>query len=117
MPVDPSESIAQVERDARLSAERAAKMPAFEAAVAAVRGSAWSPARDVYAQVDSTGRLETLRLADTALARGANRLANDILAVIVAAEKDAHAATVDAVADLLGADDPITEQLRSTDAS
>jgi len=90
-------------------------MPTFEATVSAIRGSAWSTARDVYVQVDSTGRVQTLRLGETALARGAQRLASDILATIVSAEKNAHAATIDAVAELLGDDDPVTEQLRATD--
>lgn len=115
MPLTPEESLAQIEQDVRLSNERAAKMPAFEAAVTAVRGTAWSQARDVYVQVDSAGRVQTLRLADTALARGGTRLAKDILAVIMAAEKNAQSATIDAVAELLGADDPITQQLRSPD--
>jgi hypothetical protein len=115
VPLDPEESLAQIERDVRQSADRAAKMPAFEATVSAIRGAAWSSARDVYVQVDSTGRVQTLRLGETALARGAQRLASDILATIVSAEKNAHAATIDAVSELLGDDDPITEQLRSTD--
>ncbi|MEV7692956.1 YbaB/EbfC family nucleoid-associated protein [Microbacterium sp. NPDC089189] len=116
MSLDPDESLAQIEEDVRRSNERAAQMPAFEAAIAAVRGSASSPARDVYVQVDGQGRVQSLRLGETALARGAQRLASDIIAVIVAAEKDAQTATLDAVTELLGPTDPILEQLRTPDA-
>jgi len=115
--LDPDESLAQVEADVRRSDQRAAQMPAFEALVASVRGEAFSAARDLHVQVDSTGRVVALRIADSALARGARRLSQDLLAVIRAAEGDAQRATIEAVTGLLGPDDPIIEQLTSTGAA
>ncbi len=112
--LDPDESLAQVEADVRRSDERAARMPAFEAALSRVRGDASSPGRDIHVQVDATGRVVGLRLSETAVSRGSRRLSADILTVIRAAERSAQNAALEAVSDLLGAEDPITEQLRST---
>jgi hypothetical protein len=111
--LDPDESLARVTADARRSEERAAKMPAFEAAIAEVRGQAVTPRRDIYVDVDSTGRVVSLRIAEPALARGAARLSQELLTLIRAAEADARRVTLESVEQLLGADDPITEQLRS----
>ncbi len=91
-------------------------MPAFEATVAGVRGTGRSRGRDVIAQVDSAGRVVDLRVSEAALARGAQRLSTEILATIRQAEADARESTLRAVADLLGADDPIVAQLRDADA-
>lgn len=110
---DPDEVIARVEADARQSDERAAKMPAFEAALAQVKGEAVSPRRDMRVEVDSTGRVVALRIAEPALTRGAQRLSQEVLALIRAAEADARRATLESVEHLLGPDDPITRQLRS----
>lgn len=110
---DPDEVIARVEADARRSDERAAKMPAFEAALAQVKGEAVSPRRDMRVEVDSTGRVVALRIAEPALTRGAQRLSQEVLALIRAAEADARRATLESVEQLLGPDDPITRQLRS----
>jgi hypothetical protein len=111
--LDPDESLAAVAADARRSEQRAAQMPAFEAALAQVRGEAASPRRDIRVEVDSTGRVVGLRIAEPALSRGAQRLSQEVLTVIRAAEADARRATLESVERLLGADDPITRQLRS----
>jgi hypothetical protein len=111
--LDPDETLAQIDADVRRSEERAAKMPAFEAAVANARGKALSPARDIVVQVDSAGRVIDLRISQPALARGAQRLTYDLLATIREAEADVRAKTLAAVGDLLGADDPVVEQLRA----
>ncbi|WP_295789531.1 hypothetical protein [uncultured Microbacterium sp.] len=116
MPLDPEDAFAQVEADVRRAESRAAQMPAFEAAVAAARGTGRSRTRDIVVQVDAAGRVVDLRLSEPALARGASRLAADLLATIRVAEADAHRATLDAVSDLLGADDPIVAQLRDATA-
>jgi hypothetical protein len=113
--LDPDEALAQVEDDVRRSDERAAKMPAFEAAVAAVRGKAVSPTGDIVVVVDSAGRVLELRVTDHALKRGGSRVSHDLLTTIRAAEATAQKATLQAVSDLLGSDDPITTQL--TDAA
>ncbi|MBZ4487197.1 hypothetical protein LQ938_00060 [Microbacterium sp. cx-55] len=110
---DPDEVLARVEADARRSEERAAKMPAFEAALAQVRGEAVSPRRDIRLEVDSTGRVTALRISEPALGRGAQRLSHEILGLIRAAEADSRRATLESVEQLLGPDDPITRQLRS----
>ena len=89
-------------------------MPAFEAAVAAVRGKAYSSARDIFVEVDSAGRVVDLRLTEHAIARGAQRVTHEILATIREAEAQARTATLRAVGDLLGEDDPIVEQLKTT---
>lgn len=88
-------------------------MPAFEAALAQARGDAVSPRRDIHVQVDSTGRVVSLTIAEAALGRGARRLSQDLVTVIRAAEADARRTTLESVERLLGADDPITQQLRS----
>jgi hypothetical protein len=110
---DADETIAEVERQVELSNERAAKMPAFEAELDAVRGVATSRARDVRAEVDVNGRLVGLELTEQALSSGARRLSREILATIAAAEKKAKVEAVRSVAQLLGEDDPITVQLRA----
>lgn len=112
MSLDPEDAFAQVEADVRRAEIRAAQMPAFEAAVAAARGTGRSRTRDIVVQVDAAGRVVDLRLSEAALTRGASRLAADLLATIRDAEADAHRATLRAVSDLLGADDPIVAQLR-----
>lgn len=117
MPLDPEESFAQVEADVRRAELRAAQMPAFEAAVDGVRGTGRSRGRDIVAQVDSAGRVVDLRLSEAALARGAGRLATEILSTIRQAEADARESTLRAVSDLLGADDPIVAQLRDAESA
>lgn len=92
-------------------------MPAFEAAVDGVRGTGRSRGRDIVAQVDSAGRVVDLRLSEAALARGAQRLATEILSTIRQAEADARESTLRAVSDLLGADDPIVAQLRDAESA
>lgn len=102
---DADETIAQVDADARLIEERAGRLPAFEAAVAQVRGTARSQAGDILVQVDADGRVRALQLAEAALGRGARRLSLEILAVIDQAQHRAQKATLDAVGQLLGEDD------------
>jgi DNA-binding protein YbaB len=109
--LDPDEALAQVEADVRRSDARAAQMPAFEAAIAQVRGKASSKNRDIIVQVDSAGRVVELRLTDHALSRGAQRLSYELMATIRDAEADVQQKTLAAVSDLLGADDPIVAQL------
>jgi YbaB/EbfC DNA-binding family len=110
---DAEETIAQVEADARLTQERADKMPAFQAAMAEVRGSAYSAAKDVFVEVDATGRVTGLRLGDQAVARGARRLTQEILAVIAVAQDDVQEKALRRVSRLLGDDDPIVSELRA----
>lgn len=114
VPLDPEESLAQIEVDVRLSETRAQMMPAFELAVAQVRGRAASAGRDIRVEVDSGGRVLGLVVSESALAHGARRLSRELLAVIRAAESDATKATLDAVGALLGDEDPIVEQLRAS---
>jgi hypothetical protein len=96
---DAEETIAQVEADARLTQERADKMPAFQAAMAEVRGSAYSAAKDVFVEVDATGRVTGLRLGDQA--------------VIAVAQDDVQEKALRRVSRLLGDDDPIVSELRA----
>jgi hypothetical protein len=110
---DADSTIAEVEDQIRLSEERAARMPAFEAALDAIRGAATSKARDVRAEVDVNGRVVSLELTEQALQVGARRLAREILATIGAAETQAKLQAVKNVGVLLGDDDPITLQLRA----
>jgi vacuolar-type H+-ATPase subunit E/Vma4 len=110
---DADSTIAEVEDQIRLSEERAARMPAFESALAEIRGAATSKARDVRAEVDVNGRVVSLELTEQALQVGARRLAREILTTIGAAESQAKLQAVKNVATLLGDDDPITLQLRA----
>jgi vacuolar-type H+-ATPase subunit E/Vma4 len=110
---DADSTIAEVEDQIRLSEERAARMPAFEAALDSIRGAATSKARDVRAEVDVNGRVVSLELTEQALQVGARRLAREILATIGAAETQAKLQAVKNVSVLLGDDDPITLQLRA----
>lgn len=114
MSLSPDESLAQIEADVRRSEERASRFPAFETAIAQARGRGVSAGRDIVVSVDSTGRVVDLQLSEQALARGARRLTHELLATIRAAESDVRAATLDAAETLLGADDPLVEQLRAT---
>jgi len=113
--LDADGTIAQVEEDVRLNDERAARMPAFEAEMAALRGVATSRSRDIKVEVDASGRITGLELTEQAMAGGARRLAREILATATAAEIQAKQQAVRSVGQLLGDDDPITVQLR-TDA-
>ena len=117
MPLDPDESLAQVEADVRRSDARAAQMPAFEQAVADARGKATSRARDIVVQVEGSGRIVDLRISEHALTKGAERLTHELLSTIRAAEADVQAKTLAAVEALLGADDPIVAQLRSSEGT
>jgi hypothetical protein len=113
--LDPDETLAELDADVRRSSARAAQMPAFEAAVAAARGTARSRAGDILVEVDANGRVTSLRLTEQALRRGAPSLERDLLSTIRSAERDVRAHTLAAVADLLGADDPLLAQLADHD--
>jgi len=111
--LDADGTIAQVEEDVRLNDERAARMPAFESAMAELRGVATSRSRDIKVEVDASGRITGLELTEQAIAGGARRLAREILATATAAEIQAKQQAVRSVGRLLGDNDPITVQLRT----
>ncbi|GAB3400580.1 hypothetical protein GCM10027515_08560 [Schumannella luteola] len=105
------EVIDQIHDDVRANDERAARMPAFTAAIGAVRGVAVSAARDIRVETDSTGHVTGIEISETALTGGARKLSREILQTINAAELVAKRKAVQSVAQLLGDDDPITLQL------
>jgi DNA-binding protein YbaB len=110
---DADETIARVEDQLRVTEDRAARMPAFQAEIDAIRGAATSRARDVRVEVDANGRVTALELTEQALTGGARRLSREILATIAAAEIQAKEQAVRSVGTLLGQDDPITLQLQA----
>ncbi|TPW76739.1 hypothetical protein [Schumannella sp. 10F1B-5-1] len=105
------EVIDQIHDDVQANDERAARMPAFTAAVEAARGVATSTNRDIRVEADSTGHVTAIDISESALSGGARRLSREILQTIGAAEIAAKRQAVQGVAALLGDDDPITLQL------
>lgn len=67
--------------------------------------------RDVSVEVDAAGVLKDLRIGDTALDRGGDRLAAEIFELMSKATKQARTETLSATTEIMGEDDPIVKTI------
>jgi hypothetical protein len=111
-PLDPDELIALVERQAAEAQERAVVAQRFAADVASLRSESRSPNGEVMLDVDTSGRLTSLRLADSALELSAADLSALILATAATAQKRVARAAVALSEEVFGPDDGVVGQLR-----
>jgi len=105
------EAIERVAEDVRRAQQRAERYPTLQSAIDGVRGRAMSIRRDVSVEVDAAGVLKDLRIGDTALDRGGDRLAAEIFELISKATKQARAETLSATMEIMGEDDPIVKTI------
>lgn len=105
------EAIERVTEDVRRAQQRAERYPALQSAIDGVRGRAMSLRRDVSVEVDAAGVLKDLRIGDTALDRGGDRLAAEIFELMSKAVKQARAETLSATMEIMGEDDPIVKTI------
>lgn len=109
---DPDEAIARVQEDIQRAQERAARMPQLREATEAVRGYAISRHRDIEVEMDHTGQVTALRIANQALTRGGTKVAADIMDLLTVARHNVQAQMLEAASGVLGADDPMLDMLR-----
>ena len=109
---DPDAAIARIQRDIELAAERAERAQQVKAEIDAVRGRGRSPRGEVVVEVDASGMLRDVVLADGAMALRADELAGFIVDTARAAQRDAGAKAVAIAADSFGEDSPMTAHLR-----
>lgn len=108
---DADEAIARVEQDVRRAQRRAQQMGRLQQVTAATRGMARRT--EVTVEVDHTGRLTELRIADSALSRGGAGVARLILETVRLARRDLQRNLLTEASDLLGEDDPVLAVLRA----
>jgi len=104
---DADEAIARVEDDVRRAQQRAARMSQLQSATAAARGVGR------HREVDHTGELTALRIADAALSRGGAGVARLVLDTVRDARADLRRNLLTAAAEVLGDDDPVLDGLRA----
>ena len=109
---DPDAAIAKIQRDIELAAERAERAQQVKVEIDAVRGRGRSPRGEVVVEVDASGMLRDVVLADGAMALRADELAGFIVDAARAAQRDAGAKAVAIAADSFGEDSPLTAHLR-----
>ncbi len=105
------EAIERVAEDVRRAQQRAERYPALQSAIDGVRGRAMSIRRDVSVEVDAAGVLKDLRIGDTALDRGGDRLAAEIFELMSKATKHARADIMNITTEIMGEDDPIVKTI------
>ena len=110
---EPDEVLARVQDDMRRAQQRAEALPRLQAAIDAIRVSVLSDQRDMTVEVDASGRLTRLEIADAALERGGSRVSADVMALIGTAARRARATTLEATSRLLGDDDPVAQVLKT----
>ncbi|QAY59804.1 hypothetical protein ET475_07240 [Microbacterium protaetiae] len=108
---DADEAIARVEDDVRRAQGRAQRMSRLQEAAAAARGV--GRGREVVVQVDQTGELVDLRIADAALSRGGAGVARLVLESMRMARTDLRRNLLAAASEILGDDDPVLGGLRA----
>lgn len=67
--------------------------------------------RDLSVEVDAAGILKDLKIGDTALDRGGDRLAAEIFELMNKATKLARADVMNATTEIMGEDDPIVKTI------
>jgi len=105
------EAVQRVQDDVRRAQQRAERYPALQSAIDGVRGKAVSIRRDLSVEVDAAGVLRDLRIADSALDRGGDRLAAEIFELMGKATRQARADTLAATTEIMGDDDPIVKTI------
>jgi len=105
------DAIERIQEDVRRAQQRAERYPALQSAIEGVRGRAVSARRDLSVEVDAAGVLKDLRIGDTALDRGGDRLTTEIFELIGKATKQARTAVMDATTEIMGDDDPIVRTI------
>jgi len=105
------EAIERVQEDVRRAQQRAERYPALQSAIDGVRGKAISIRRDLSVEVDAAGVLKDLRIGDTALDRGGDRLAAEIFELVGKATKQARADVMKVTTEIMGEDDPIVKTI------
>ncbi|MFF1530860.1 YbaB/EbfC family nucleoid-associated protein [Cellulomonas sp. NPDC058312] len=110
---DPDAALARVQADIRAAQERAEQAADFQEVVGRVRGHARSPRGEVTVEVDTTGQLVNLQLADAATDIVARDLSGLILDTVRAAAKDAARQTLAVTAETFGEQSPVTGAMRA----
>jgi DNA-binding protein YbaB len=110
---DADAAIARVEQQIAAAQEQAERGRRFQEDVAAVRGSATSPRREVRVTVDASGRLLDVQLADAAAELALTDLSRLIVEAARAAQRDAGEQAVRVAADLFGEEAGATARLRA----
>lgn len=109
---DPDAALAKVQRDIRLAAERAELAQQVKVEIDAVRGRGRSPRGEVVVEVDASGMLRDVVLADGAMALRAEELARFIVDASRAAQRDAGAKAVAIAEESFGQDSSMAAHLR-----
>lgn len=109
---DPDAAIERVQADIRAAQERAVKATEVKETLDRLRGRARSPRGEVTAEVDPSGQLVGLQLADDATEIVARDLSALILDTVRSAAQDAARQAVAVTADAFGDTSPVTTQLR-----
>jgi len=107
---DADEAIARVEDDVRRAQRRAERMSQLQQSTRAARGV--GRGREVVVEVDRSGELVDLRIADAALSRGGVGVARLVLDATRLARRDLRRNLLAAASEILGDDDPVLDELR-----
>lgn len=105
------EAVQRVQDDVRRALQRAERYPALQSTIDGVRGKATSIRRDLSVEVDAAGVLRDIRIGDSALDRGGDRLAAEIFELMGKATRQARADTLAATTEIMGEDDPIVKTI------
>jgi hypothetical protein len=87
---DVDDAVARLHESVRRAPQRAAQVPPLQQAMHGVRSRAAPSSRDIAVEVDHTGQVTSLRIADSALGRGGARLAAELVGALNAARHDAR---------------------------
>ena len=109
---EPDAALAKVARDVAMAQENADRAGRVKLEIDLVRGRGRSKRGEVVVEVDATGVLVDLVLADAALDLRADVLARTIREVIAVAQRDAAKRSMVIADDAFGAGSPVTAHLR-----
>lgn len=109
---DPDALIARVQDQVAAAQQRAQAAQQMRARVDAVRGTAFSPRRELSVTVDASGRLVDMELSDAALDLRAKDLSRLIVTTAQAATRDAGQQATELAAAAFGEDSPVVARLR-----
>lgn len=107
----PDEAVSGVNDDVQRVQDRAEQLGVLAASSARVRGAAVSRGRDLVVEVDASGRVTKLQIANQALSRGGTRIGSELMDLLRLAHQDAQAQVLHAATALLG-EDPVLDMLR-----
>jgi hypothetical protein len=109
---DPDDALERVQAEIRAAQERAAKATEVKQVMDLLRGRSRSPRGEVTAEVDPSGQLLDLQLADAATDLAARDLASLIVETVRQAAQDAGRQALAVTADAFGEGSPVTAHLR-----